>query len=35
MFSFIATPKKEIPITAVELEAIFRKDGKIDVAFET
>jgi hypothetical protein len=34
MFSFIATPKAETPLTAPELQAILDQDGKIEVAFE-
>jgi hypothetical protein len=34
MFSFIATPKAETPLTAAELQAILAQDGKIEVAFE-
>lgn len=34
LFSFVATPKGETPLTASELQAILNKDGKIEVAFE-
>jgi hypothetical protein len=34
MFSFIATPKIETPLTASELQAILDQDSKIDIAFE-
>ncbi|MBN2295646.1 MAG: hypothetical protein JXM70_24660 [Pirellulales bacterium] len=35
IFSFIATPKVETPLTAMELQAILNQDGKIEVAFDT
>jgi hypothetical protein len=34
MFSFIATPKTETPLTAPELQAILEQNDKIEVAFE-
>jgi hypothetical protein len=34
VFSFIGTPKREAPLTALELQAILDQDGKIEVAFE-
>lgn len=34
IYSFIATPKVETPLTAPELQAILDQDDKIEVAFE-
>lgn len=35
VFSFIASPKEDLPLTALEMQSIFEKDKKIEVAFET
>jgi hypothetical protein len=34
MFSFVATPKSETPLTATELQAILSKNSDIEIAFE-
>jgi hypothetical protein len=33
VFAFIATPKEETPLTALELQSIFDEDERIEVAF--
>jgi hypothetical protein len=33
LFSFVASPKANTPLTALELEAVLRQDERIEVAF--